>query len=121
MTIKAPFPYFGGKGQVAGLVWSRFGAVQNVVEPFFGSGAVLFARPDWVPGMTETVNDKDGMISNVWRSLQADPEAVARWVDWPVNENDLHARHAWLVGQREPLTARLEGDPDYYDAKVAGW
>jgi hypothetical protein len=33
----------------------------------------------------------------------------------------MHARHAWLVGQRESLTTRLEGDPDWFDAKAAGW
>ena len=38
-----------------------------------------------------------------------------------MNENDLHARHSWLVAQRESLTARLEGDPEWFDAKIAGW
>jgi hypothetical protein len=38
-----------------------------------------------------------------------------------VNENDQHARHVWLVGQRTSLTSRLEGDPAFYDAKIAGW
>ncbi len=43
-TLKAPFPWFGGKSKVASLVWERFGDVQNYVEPFFGSGAVLLNR-----------------------------------------------------------------------------
>lgn len=120
MSIKAPFPWFGGKSRVAPLVWQRFGNVSNYVEPFFGSGAVLLGRPGGASGI-ETVNDKDGFLSNFWRALQADPDAVARWADWPVNENDLHARHAWLVEQRDELTARLEGCPDYYDVKIAGW
>ena len=38
-----------------------------------------------------------------------------------VHNCDLHARHLWLKTQREGLTARLEGDPDYFDAKIAGW
>lgn len=38
-----------------------------------------------------------------------------------VHNCDLHARHVWLIAQRETLTARLEGDPDFYDPKVAGW
>ena len=45
MTLKSPFPYFGGKRKVADEIWRRFGAVANYVEPFFGSGAVLLARP----------------------------------------------------------------------------
>lgn len=122
MTIKAPFPWFGGKSKVAHIVWERFGAnIPNYVEPFFGSGAVLLERPEDAIG-TETVNDLDGFVANFWRALQYAPDEVIKWADWPVNENDLHARHAWLVrnhlGTLQPM---LEGDPDYYDAKVAGW
>jgi len=58
---------------------------------------------------------------NFWRALAADPDAVADAANWPVNENDQHARHIWLVNQRATLTAKLEGDPDYFDVKIAGW
>lgn len=121
--LLAPFPWFGGKSTIAAQVWERLGNPPNYVEPFFGSGAVLLQRPDshawW--NATETVNDLDGLLCNFWRAVQAAPDEVAHWADWPVNENDLHARHAWLVGKQESLQAALEGDPDYYDAKAAGW
>ena len=117
--MRAPFPWFGGKSTVSDLVWSAFGDVRNYVEPFFGSGAVLLNRPDFEG--SETVNDLDGYLANFWRAIQHDPESVAKWADWPVNENDLHARHAWLVAQKEGFVSRLEGDPAFYDAKVAGW
>jgi len=118
--LQAPFPYFGGKSKIADPVWCAFGAVNNYVEPFFGSGAVLLSRPEPVRG-PETINDADGMVANFWRALQADTEAVADWADWPVNECDLHARHLWLVNRREDLTARLMADPAWYDAQTAGW
>ena len=118
--MTAPFPWFGGKRKVAAEVWGRFGAVENYVEPFFGSGAVLLGRPAPFSG-NETINDADGLVSNFWRAVQSDPEATAHHADHPVNENDLHARHAWLVGELETLRARLEGDPSFYDAKIAGW
>lgn len=118
-SLKAPFPWFGGKSRVAPLVWSRFGNVPNYVEPFFGSGAVLFGRPS--VSQIETVNDLDGFVANFWRAVKANPAEVAEHADWPVNENDLHARHIWLVGQKSGLQARLEGDPEYFDAKIAGW
>jgi hypothetical protein len=119
--LRAPFPYFGGKSQAAGLVWPRFGAVRNYVEPFFGSGAMLLGRPV-LPGRvgTETVNDKDALLANVWRAIKADPEAVARWADYPVIEADLEARHYWLVCQRGRIR-ELMADPHAYDAKAAGW
>lgn len=118
--LKAPFPYFGGKSTIADEVWPRFGDVRNYVEPFFGSGAMLLNRPQPFEG-TETVNDADGLVANFWRAVQAAPEAVAFYADWPVNENDLHARHTWLVGVKDSLQTRLDGDHEFYDAKVAGW
>jgi hypothetical protein len=117
--LRAPFPWFGGKSAVASEVWKRFGDVGNYIEPFVGSAACLLSRP--MPRGFETINDFDGLLTNAWRALQADSYAVAEHADWPVSECDLHARHAWLVGQRESITARLMGDPSFYDAKAAGW
>ncbi len=117
--LKAPFPWFGGKSRVAAEVWARFGEIKNYVEPFAGSLAVLLGRPH-APGI-ETVNDLDGYVANFWRAMTKDPEAVAAFADWPVNECDLHARHIWLVNQKERFVPRLMGDPDFYDAKIAGW
>ena len=116
--LKAPFPYFGGKRPVAKIVWDHFGDVVNYVEPFFGSGAVLLQRPH--PARLETVNDLDCMISNFWRALRDDPEQVAYHADWPVNEADLLSRHKWLIAQ-EDFRRQMKIDPDYYDAKIAGW
>lgn len=119
-VLKAPFPWFGGKSDVAGEVWQRFGVVRGYIEPFFGTGAVLLGRPQPFDGV-ETVNDKDGLVCNFWRAVQSAPEEVAKWADWPINECDLTARHFWLVERKETLQAKLEGDPDYFDAKIAGW
>ena len=120
-TLKAPFPWFGGKSRVAADVWARFGDTPNYVEPFAGSMAVLLGRPKDHARKIETVNDLDGFVANFWRSVAHDPETTARWADWPVIEADLNARHAWLVGQRANLLRRLEGDPDHFDPKIAGW
>lgn len=119
MTLTAPFPWFGGKRRVASLVWERFGDVAHYVEPFFGSGAVLLGAPK--PVKVETVNDLDGFVANFWRAVQWDPDGVAKHADWPVNEADLHARHAWLIEQRSALTEKLMTDPRYFDSEIAGW
>jgi hypothetical protein len=119
MAIKAPFPWFGGKSKAAPLIWERFGPVDNFVDPFCGSLAVLLGCPYAVPIVT--LNDADGFVSNFWRAVAADPAAVAVWLDWPVNEIDLFARHVWLVERAADLARRLETDPAYYDAKIAGW
>lgn len=121
-ALRAPFPWFGGKSRIAHRVWRRFGKARNYVEPFFGSGAMLLGRPQPFEG-TETVNDADCMLANFWRALQHAPDEVAQHADWPVNEADLHARHLWLVTKKvtTDFPERMKTEPDFYDAKVAGW
>lgn len=119
--LKAPFPYFGGKSSIAATIWEVLGDVKNYVEPFVGSAAVLLARPSsHAASCIETINDACGFVSNFWRAVQQDPEAVAYHTDWPVNENDLHAVHIWLITQAQDLPAKLEGNLDYYDVRIAG-
>ena len=118
-VMKAPFPWFGGKSAIADVVWKRFGECENYVEPFFGSGAVLLARPRI--GKTETINDKDHFVANFWRSVQRDPDTVFAHADWPVNEADLHSRHWWLLTEGADRIRNIDGDPEHFDAKVAGW
>jgi hypothetical protein len=119
--LRAPFPWFGGKRRVAPIIWSALGNVKNYVEPFFGSGAVLLRRPGG-RGPIETVNDADHYVSNVHRAIALSPDEVARWADWPVVEDDLHARHKWLLSREEWRQKMRDGDdPEYHDARVAGW
>ena len=114
------FPWFGGKSRAAPLVWERFGNVPNYVEPFFGSGAVLLNRPH--EPKVETVNDLDCFVANFFRATQHAPDEVAHWCDYPVNEADLHARHLWLLAEaRNGFRQRMREDPDFFDAKIAGW
>jgi site-specific DNA-adenine methylase len=119
--LKAPFPWFGGKSKIAGLVWSRLGDVDNYIEPFAGSVAALLRRPH-APRI-ETINDLDCYVANFWRATKCDPEAVAEHADNPINEADLHARHRWLVLSDGAAAFRemMRCDPDYYDARIAGW
>lgn len=121
--LKPPFPYFGGKRRVTAEVWRRFGDVPNYIEPFAGSLAVLLGRPEFKGNRIETINDMDGHIANFWRALKHDPEAVAAYADWPVSELDSHARGDWLYYRPDARAwvERLRADPDYYDAKSAGW
>lgn len=118
-TLAAPFPYFGGKSNACEQVWQAFGAVENYVEAFAGSAAMLLGAPDG--RRIATINDADGFVANFWRAIAQDPEAVAHHADWPCNEVDMFARHSWLVRQTATLTEKLHADPEWFDAKVAGW
>lgn len=120
MTLRAPFPYFGGKRRAAEAIWRGLGAdVPNYVSPFCGSLAVELARPGGA-GKIETVNDLDCDLANFWRALKFAPDRVASAADWPVNEADLHARCARLIETLPEHRTRMHTDPDYFDPERAG-
>ncbi len=120
--LAAPFPYFGGKRRAAPIIWRALGDPGGYVEPFAGSAAVLLARPKFDGRRVETINDADGWLVNVWRSIQLSPSEVARYAWGPVAEIDYHARLAWLQERRtDGLVSWLEGDPEAHDPKAAGW
>ena len=117
--MKAPFPWFGGKAPVAPQVWAALGDVPNYVEPFLGSGAVFLARPH--PHKIATLNDKDALVVNFYRAVKYAPRETAEWAAWPVTESDKHAREVWILSHLPDLRPRLEADPEFYDAQMAGW
>jgi hypothetical protein len=69
----------------------------------------------------EIVNDKDGFVANVWRAIEFSPDDVARWCDWPVNHADLVARKKCLLENKGRLLEGLQNDPEWHDAKMAGY
>ncbi len=120
--LVAPFPWYGAKRVPAAEIWARLGDVDHYIEPFAGTLSVLLARPGPLRrGAAETVNDADCLLANFWRAVRADPAAVAEAADWPVNEADLHARHLWLANRGCQIAERAAWDPEFYDARVAGW
>lgn len=54
-------------------------AAPNILEPFFGSGAVFFNKP---PSPLETINDIDGDVVNLFRVIRDRPNELARLVYW---------------------------------------
>ena len=121
---KTPWPWFGGKSQAAPLVWKVLGDVPHYVEPFAGGLAVLLNRPHPCNRTyySETVNDLDGFIVNVWRAIQWHPEETAAHASWPVSEADKSARQiACLRWRTEKTLDLLAGSPEWCDPKMAGW
>lgn len=66
--------YAGGKQLIAHRVIELIQPHDHYIEPFFGSGAVLFAKS---PSRLETVNDLDDRLVNFWRVLRDRPEELA--------------------------------------------
>jgi DNA adenine methylase len=73
--LRPPFPYFGGKQQVASWIVDLLPEHRGYVEPFAGSLAVLLAKP---AAPFETVNDLDGDLVTFWRVLRDQPDRLER-------------------------------------------
>lgn len=72
--MKAIMKYPGSKWSLAKWIISFFPEHHSYLEPFFGSGAVLFNKPR---SNIETVNDLDGNVVNLFEWIRRDPERLA--------------------------------------------
>lgn len=66
--------YPGAKWGMAREIVALMPPHRSYLEPFFGSGAVLFNKP---PSAIETVNDVDGDVVNFFKVLREQPEKLA--------------------------------------------
>lgn len=72
--MNAILKYPGSKWSIADWIISFFPEHHSYLEPFFGSGAVLFNKPR---SNIETVNDLDGNVINFFEWVKKDPERLA--------------------------------------------
>ena len=69
--------YPGSKWNIAGQMEELIPPHHSYVEPYFGSGALLFTK---LPSDIETINDLDSDVTNLFRCIQQDSERLARLV-----------------------------------------
>lgn len=72
--MKAITKYPGSKWSIADWIISFFPKHHSYLEPFFGSGAVLFNKPR---SNIETVNHLDGNVVNLFEWIRNAPEQLA--------------------------------------------
>lgn len=73
-AIKPPLKFPGSKWNLAEWIVAHMPAHRLYVEPFFGSGAVLFKKP---PAKVEILNDLDGRVVNLFRVIREKPDELA--------------------------------------------
>lgn len=73
--MNAILKYPGAKWSLAEWIIGHFPPHHSYLEPFFGSGAVLFNKPR---SNIETVNDLDGDVVNLFECIRRDPEKLGR-------------------------------------------
>lgn len=71
------FPYIGGKKVLRPYIVPMIpGDISTYVEPFFGGGAIYFAREKWAP--CEIINDINDDIITLYRVVKECGEKFAR-------------------------------------------
>lgn len=75
--MNALLNYPGAKWGMAKEIVALMPPHRSYLEPFFGSGAVLFNKP---PSAIETVNDIDGDIVNFFKVMREQPEELAQLI-----------------------------------------
>ena len=77
--MKSIIKYPGSKWSIAHWIISHFPEHHSYLEPFFGSGAVLFSKNR---SNIETVNDLDNDVVNLFEWIRKDPELLAHSIYW---------------------------------------
>ena len=93
----AVIKYPGAKWGVAPWVISHFPEHRSYLEPFFGSGAVLFTKSR---SAIETVNDIDGDVVNLFDWIRKDPARLAHAIRFTPYARDEYDR-AWAAQYTE--------------------
>lgn len=76
--MKSVLQYPGSKRRIASWIIKHMPPHHSYLEPYFGCGAVLFAKE---PSPIETVNDLDGEVVNFFRVIR-DPESREKLQSW---------------------------------------
>ncbi|GAB2558325.1 DNA adenine methylase [Gracilibacillus alcaliphilus] len=77
MNVPRILHYPGSKWSLAKWIISFFPEHETYLEPFFGSGAVLFSKEH---SKLETINDIDGEIINLFNVIRDRPDELARQI-----------------------------------------
>lgn len=76
--MRSVLNYPGSKKRIASWIIKHMPPHHSYLEPYFGCGAVLFAKE---PSPIETVNDLDGEVVNFFRVIR-DPESREKLQEW---------------------------------------
>ena len=87
--MKAIFKYPGSKWSIAKWIIDFFPKHHSYLEPFFGSGAVLFNKPR---SNIETVNDLDGNVVNLFEWIRKEPERLAHEIYYTPYSREVYER-----------------------------
>ena len=95
--MNAVIKYPGSKWRLAEWIISHFPPHHSYLEPFFGSGAVLFTKRR---SAIETVNDLDDDVVNLFRQIRENADRLADAIYWTPYARSEYER-AWAAQRTE--------------------
>lgn len=106
--------YPGAKWSLAPWIIEHFPPHHSYLEPFFGSGAVLFTKER---SHIETVNDRDNDVVNLFEWIRKDPERLAEAIYWTPYARTVYEK-AWEAQHTE--TDSFQRAVDFYTRLMMG-
>ena len=119
--MRAPFAWFGGKGNMTAKLRKLIPQHRTYCEPFFGAGSVFF---DKAAAEVETINDLDSAVAGFFKVLREQPEEFCRlanlteygrelWLDcratWAEEPDPVRRAWKWWVVARMSFSGRFGG------------
>lgn len=92
--MRTPITYYGGKQRLADTIIAMMPAHKIYCEPFFGGGAVFFAKPK--QGI-EVINDHDNRLINFYLAVQNHFPALQHMIQNTLHSEAMyyHAKNVW--------------------------
>lgn len=105
--MRTPFSYYGGKQQLAKTIVRKIPEHMMYVEPFFGGGAVFWAKE---PSKGEVINDTNRKLMTFYEIVQSDFLGLEKLVEISLHSRDNH-RKAQVIYD----------NPDLFDKTRLAW
>jgi DNA adenine methylase len=106
--MKTPISYYGGKQRLVKTILPLIPTTHiSYVEPFFGGGAVYFAKE---PSRIEVINDSDNFVVNFYKVVKKDYQKLKKLLD-----STLHSRGQYQEARQ------VYNNPENYDDVQRAW
>lgn len=87
--MRTPITYYGGKQRMIKQITAIFPKHKIYCEPFFGGGAIFFAK---APSKIEVINDINDNIANFFEVLRDNFEALKKEIDLTFHSEAQHKK-----------------------------
>lgn len=96
--MKTPITYYGGKQRMTKLLLGMIPEHRLYCEPFFGGGALFFAKE---PSPVEVINDLDDRAVNFYRVMQQDFDSLFSEIHSTLHSRSQHTHAKYILTDKK--------------------